>query len=211
MAEPTGIGRVFCIGRNYVEHAQELSNPLPERPVVFMKPAACLVPDGGQIRFPAHGAELHHEVELVVRIGRAGREIDESDALAWVDAVTVGVDLTLRDVQRDLKARGLPWEAAKAFEQSAPIGAFARYRPPLDLADLEFSCSVNGERRQSGNSAQMIFGVPTLIAWLSRIWTLAPGDLVFTGTPRGVGPLRPGDRLAAAAAGIGGFAWDVVA
>lgn len=210
MAESPAIGRVFCIGRNYAEHARELDNPLPARPVVFIKPATCLVPDGGQICFPTHGAELHHEVELVVRIGRAGRNIDEAEAPAWVDAVTVGVDLTLRDVQRELKAAGLPWEAAKAFEQSAPIGAFTPFRPPMDLADLSFSCSVNGQCRQTGNSAGMIFSIPVLIAALSRIWTLSPGDLIFTGTPAGVGLLQPGDHLVASADGIGSFVWDIV-
>jgi len=210
MAEPPGTDRVFCIGRNYAEHARELDNPLPTRPVVFIKPARCLVPDGGQIRFPRHGTELHHEVELVVRIGREGRDIDETEAPAWVDALTVGVDLTLRDVQRELKAAGLPWEAAKAFEQSAPIGAFTPFRPPMDLADLGFSCSVNGQRRQTGNSAGMIFSIAALIAALSRIWILSPGDLIFTGTPAGVGLLQAGDHLVASADGIGSFAWDIV-
>lgn len=205
------IGRIFCIGRNYAEHARELSNPLPARPVVFIKPATCVVAAGSRIRFPEHGRELHHEVELVVRIGREGHRIDPTEAPAWVDAVTVGVDLTLRDVQRELKTAGLPWEAAKAFDQSAPLGAFVPCQPPLDIADIDFSCSVNGQRRQVGNSAAMIFDIPTLIATLSKIWTLLPGDMIFTGTPAGVGPLRPGDHLVAEAGGIGRFAWDIVA
>jgi 2-keto-4-pentenoate hydratase/2-oxohepta-3-ene-1,7-dioic acid hydratase in catechol pathway len=205
------MGRVFCIGRNYAEHARELANPLPARPVVFLKPASSLVPAGGQVRFPTHGRELHHEVELVVRIGRAGHDVTESEAPAWVDAVTVGVDLTLRDLQKTLKAAGLPWEIAKSFDQSALIGEFVPLRPPLDLSDIDFRCSVNGAPRQAGNSGDMIFNVATVIAVLSEIWALVPGDLIFTGTPAGVGPLHPGDQIVATAEGIGSFAWDIVA
>jgi 5-carboxymethyl-2-hydroxymuconate isomerase len=211
VTESARIGRVFCIGRNYAEHARELANPVPARPVVFMKPASALVPAGERVRYPTHGRELHHEVELVVRIGRAGRDVPLAEAPAWVDALTVGIDLTLRDLQRELKAAGLPWEVAKSFEQSAPIGDFVPFGPPLDLHGIGFGCSVNGEQRQTGNSADMLFSIPTLIAWLSRIWTLTPGDLIFTGTPAGVGALHPGDRIVATAEGIGSFAWDIVA
>ena len=201
--------RVFCIGRNYAEHARELDNPVPATPVVFMKPAACLVPPGNPIRFPPHGEDLQHEVEIVVRVGDGGANVTEAEALGRLDAITVGFDLTLRDVQQRLKAKGLPWEQAKAFEGAAPVGAFV----PIDRADpadLHFHCNVAGERRQSGHTADMLFPIARLVAHLSTIWTLAPGDLIYTGTPPGVGPVRPGDRLVAAAEGIGEFAWDVL-
>jgi 2-keto-4-pentenoate hydratase/2-oxohepta-3-ene-1,7-dioic acid hydratase in catechol pathway len=201
--------RVFCIGRNYADHAKELNNPVPAAPVVFMKPAACLVPPGDPIRFPPHGEDLQHEVEIVVRIGDGGTDVTEAEALGRLDAITVGFDLTLRDVQQRLKAKGLPWEQAKAFEGAAPLGEFV----PLDRvdpADLHFHCDIGGERRQSGHTADMLFPIPRLVAHLSAIWTLAPGDLIYTGTPAGVGPVRPGDRLMAAAEGIGEFTWDVL-
>ncbi len=200
--------RVFCIGRNYAEHARELSNLVPTSPVVFMKPAACLVPPGESIRFPPHGEDLQHEVEIVVRIGDGGADIPEDEALGRLDAITVGFDLTLRDVQQALKAKGLPWEKAKAFEASAPLGEWA----PADAVDptaTKFRCYVGETLRQEGDTREMLFPAPELLAYLSSIWTLAPGDLVFTGTPAGVGPVLPGDRLTAEADGIGRFAWDV--
>jgi 2-keto-4-pentenoate hydratase/2-oxohepta-3-ene-1,7-dioic acid hydratase in catechol pathway len=202
--------RVFCIGRNYAEHARELNNPMPAEPVVFMKPATSLVPPGQPLSFPAHGGELHHEVEVVVRIGRGGRLIDPAAAMDHVDAVTVGFDLTLRDVQQALKAKGLPWEKAKAFEGSAPLGDWVD-AASVDAHAIAFRGYVGGDLRQQGNTRDMLFPVPRLLAYLSTIWTLAPGDLVYTGTPAGVGPVLPGERLVAEADGIGRFAWDVTA
>ena len=155
----SGSARLFCIGRNYVEHVRELANPLPRAPVIFMKPPSCLVAPGEPIHFPRHGRELHHEAELVVRIGRAGRVGAPQQAPDFVDSITLGLDLTLRDVQQRLKQNGLPWEAAKAFDQSAPLGSFIDYQPSIDLCDIRFRCSVNGEQRQAGHTRNMIFPV----------------------------------------------------
>ena len=202
--------RIFCIGRNYAEHIQELSNTVPEKPVVFIKPASCLVKPGEKIHFPKHGEELHHEVEIVVKIGSEGRVVREEEALSFVSAVTVGLDLTLRDVQADLKKKGLPWEIAKAFEQSAPIGSFVPYNKSIDLNNISFGCKVNGIERQRGNSRDMIFSISRLLVELSKIWMLRPGDLLFTGTPSGVGPLKVGDSIEIKSNLTGSFSWSIV-
>ena len=207
----SNIARVFCIGRNYAEHVHELSNKLPPKPVVFIKPASCLVGPGEEIHFPKHGSELHHEVEIVVRVGREGRVSTEEEALSFISSITVGLDLTLRDVQKDLKQKGLPWEIAKAFEQSAPIGDFIPYDQSLDLKDISFGCKVNGIERQRGNTGDMIFGIGQLIVELSKIWVLRPGDLIYTGTPSGVGPLKIGDSIEIESDPIGSFSWSIVA
>lgn len=196
--------RVFCIGLNYADHVREMGNRPPREPVVFMKPRESLVPAGSVIPFPGHGEELHHEAEIVLAL--SGKM-----SLGWdgVLGVGLGLDLTLRDVQARLRSAGLPWEAAKAFEGSAPLGGFVR---PQDLADRDavgFECRVNGELRQTGNTSDLVFDVPALVAALSRVWRLRPGDLVYTGTPAGVGPLRPGDRIEVAGEEIGTFAWEI--
>ena len=202
--------RLFCIGRNYVAHARELSSKLPSAPVVFMKPGTCLVAPGEPVRFPAHGTELHHEVELVVRIGKQGKNIQPKQALSCISAWSVGLDLTLRDVQDMLKDRGLPWEVSKAFDQSAPVGEFVPYNDQVDLQSIGLECRVNGQIRQQGNTRDMIFPVPQLISHLSCIWTLFPGDLIYTGTPAGVGPLLPGETIEITGDSIGPYAWKMV-
>ena len=204
------VARVFCIGRNYVEHVRELSNVLPTKPVVFIKPASCLVGPGEKIHFPKHGNELHHEVEIVVKVGREGRAQTEEEALSFISALTVGLDLTLRDVQGELKKKGLPWEIAKAFEQSAPVGDFIPYDESLDLKDVSFGCRVNGIERQRGNTGKMIFSIERLLVELSRIWLLRPGDLIYTGTPSGVGPLTIGDTIEIYSDPTGSFSWSIV-
>jgi len=203
--------RIFCIGQNYVAHIRELGNPMPERPVIFMRPPSCLVAPGVAVHFPRHGRELHYEVEVVVRIGKAGRDIDERDALAHIDALTLGADLTLRDLQIAAKQQGLPWDQAKAFDQSAPLGELLAYDPAsIDLDNLDFRCRINGELRQHGNTSDMLFGFRRLIAELSSIWTLRPGDLIYSGTPSGVGPLGIGDRIEVENDRIGTFGWTIV-
>ena len=202
--------RIFCIGRNYVEHVQELSNTVPTKPVVFIKPVSCLVRPGEKIHFPKHGRELHHEVEIVVKIGSEGRVVREEEALSFVSDITVGLDLTLRDVQADLKKKGLPWEIAKAFDQSAPIGDFVPYNQSIDLNNISFVCKVNGIERQKGNSRDMIFSIPRLLVELSKIWVIRPGDLIFTGTPSGVGPLTIGDTIEIESDLNGPFSWSIV-
>jgi 2-keto-4-pentenoate hydratase/2-oxohepta-3-ene-1,7-dioic acid hydratase in catechol pathway len=202
--------RVFCIGRNYVEHVQELSNTIPEKPVIFIKPATCLIGPREKIHFPKHGKELHHEVEIVVKVSSEGRVVREEEALSYVSGVSVGLDLTLRDVQTDLKKKGLPWEIAKAFEQSAPIGDFVPYDKSVDLNNISFGCRVNGIEKQRGNSRDMIFSIPKLLVELSKIWVLRPGDLLFTGTPSGVGPLKVGDSIEIKSNLTGSFSWSIV-
>lgn len=197
-------GRVFCVGLNYAAHVREMGNRLPSEPVVFMKPRESLVPAGSTIPHPAHGDDLHHEAEMVLAVG-------EPEAAGWaaVAGVGLGLDLTLRDVQARLKGAGMPWEAAKAFEGSAPLGGFVR---PQDLADpdaVRFECRVNGDLRQVGETADLVFGVPALLRALSRIWRLRRGDLVYTGTPAGVGPVHPGDRIEVSCDEIGAFAWQI--
>ncbi len=202
--------RIFCIGRNYADHARELGNapPPPEGPpVVFMKPATSLIPPGNDVPWPRHGRELHHETEVVLRIGRTGSPADEEEALAFIDGISLGFDLTLRDVQARLKAEGLPWEMAKSFEGSALCGAFV----DVPWQRIAFTGSVNGDVRQSGDTDDMIFSAPRLVVELGKVWTLRPGDIVFTGTPAGVGPLAPGDGLVAESPLLGRFAWRMVA
>jgi acylpyruvate hydrolase len=203
--------RVFCIGQNYVAHIQELGNPMPGSPVIFMRPLSSLAAVGEEIHFPRHGQLLHYEVEVVVRIGQSGRDICETEALSYVDAVTLGVDLTLRDLQVEAKQNGLPWDAAKAFDQSAPLGDFLPYDPTMmDLRNLAFRCRINGQLRQDGNTDDMLFSVERLIAELSNIWTLRPGDMIFTGTPSGVGALSTGDVIEVENDQIGCFRWTMV-
>jgi 2-keto-4-pentenoate hydratase/2-oxohepta-3-ene-1,7-dioic acid hydratase in catechol pathway len=211
MATGTHTARIFCIGQNYVAHIRELSNPMPQKPVIFMRPLSCLVAPGDPVHFPKHGKQLHYEVEVVVRIGKQGRDIDERDALSHIDALTLGADLTLRDLQIEAKQNGLPWDQAKAFEQSAPLGEFLDYDPvSIDLNNLNFRCRINGELRQDGNTNDMLFGFERLIAELSSIWTLRPGDMIYTGTPSGVGPLKIGDVIEVENDQIGTFSWTII-
>jgi len=211
MVSGTNIPRVFCIGQNYIAHIQELNNPMPEKPVVFMRPLSCLVSPGEEIRFPKHGSLLHYEVEVVVRIGKQGQNIEQQEALSYIDAVTLGADLTLRDLQVEAKQKGLPWEQAKSFEQSSPLGKFLPYDPAsLNLKDLSFICRINGEVRQDGNTDDMLFSFDRLISDLSKIWILRPGDMIYTGTPSGVGPLQIGDLIEVENEQIGSFAWTII-
>ena len=202
--------RIFCIGKNYDEHVKELGGKTPEEPVVFMKPVSSIVAPGESLFMPRHGNLLHHEVEVVLLIGREGQDIPQANALSFVAGVSLGLDLTLRDVQVQLKKAGLPWELSKSFEQSAPLGLFKAYHPgSIDLENLSFTCSVNGELRQQGNTRDMLFPIKSLIHMLSGWWTLRPGDIVFTGTPSGVGPLKAGDRVDIESPGTGFFSWTL--
>ena len=202
--------RIFCIGKNYDEHVKELGGKTPEEPVVFMKPVSSIVAPGESLFMPRHGNLLHHEVEVVLLIGREGQDIPQANALSFIAGVSLGLDLTLRDVQVQLKKAGLPWELSKSFEQSAPLGLFKAYHPgSIDLENLSFTCSVNGELRQQGNTRDMLFPIKSLIHMLSGWWTLRSGDIVFTGTPSGVGPLKAGDRVDIESPGTGLFSWTL--
>lgn len=187
--------RIFCVGMNYMDHIKELDSKKPSNPVIFMKPDSCLVAPGKKLRFPSHGSNLHFESELVVLIGKKGRAESKEKALEFIAGLGVGFDLTLRDVQNNLKNAGHPWEVCKAFDDSSPIGGFVPYNKEMNLENIEFSGYVNGHLKQAGNSGQMIYPIRDLIVYLSTIWTLAPGDLIYTGTPPGVGPLKKSDRI----------------
>ena len=198
--------RIFCIGKNYDKHIKELGGKqVPDEPVVFMKPL-CSIVAPGNICPPPYGNVLHHEVEVVLLIGKGGKNIPEPQALTHISDITLGLDLTLRDIQKKLKLKGLPWERAKSFEESAPLGIFKKYQD-MDLGNLPFSCFVNGDLRQEGNTGEMIFPVAKLIHILSGWWTLKPGDIIYTGTPAGVGPLQPGDRIVVESPKIGSLSW----
>lgn len=201
--------RIFCIGKNYAEHVKELGgDKLPMEPVVFMKPVTSIVPPGEILSVPRHGNLLHHEVEVVLLIGKEGCDISETDSLSHISGVTIGLDLTLRDVQGHLKKSGLPWELSKSFEQSAPLGNFKAYdQNSIDLENLSFTCTVNGELRQQGNTRDMIFPVRSLIHSLSKWWALKPGDIIFTGTPAGVGALIAEDQVEIESSVTGEFSW----
>lgn len=202
--------RIFCIGRNYAEHANELGSEIPKSPVVFIKPISCLVDAGEKVKYPKHGNNLHHEIELVIRIGKTGQPEKLEDAFSFIDAFTIGLDLTLRDIQNKLKDKGLPWEMSKAFEQSAPIGKFVKYDNPDQLHNFTFRCFVNNIKCQEGNSNDMIFSVERLIFELGKIWVLQPGDLIYTGTPSGVGSLNIGDTVIIENEITGSFSWAII-
>ena len=203
-------GRVFCIGMNYAEHVKELKNTPPDSPVIFMKPSSSLIKTGCHVPFPSHGSDLHFEAELVVMIGKGGRPADESEARFFVEALSLGLDLTLRDVQTRLRQSGHPWEISKAFDCSAPVGDFVPFDDSFDLRHITFTCRVNGELRQSGDSADMIFPVERLIYEIGKVWEFKRGDLIYTGTPSGVGSLQKGDTMLLSGKGIGSFSWQIV-
>lgn len=188
---------LFCIGRNYAEHAKELNNPIPDRPVVFTKPLTTLVGDGGTVVLPSVTRDVHHEVELVVAIGTGGKNIPIETALEHVAGYAIGLDMTARDIQSDLKAKSHPWDLAKGLDTFAPLGNFVPAASIPDPTTLSLELTVNGEPRQAGTTADMLTPVAGLIHFLSGYFTLTPGDLIFTGTPAGVGPVQDGDVLVA--------------
>lgn len=205
-----GTPRIFCIGRNYAKHIEELNNTLPGAEcVIFMKPASSLVAPNEAIRLPVGVGEIHHEAELVVEIGLGGRDIRPEAAREHIRAIGLGLDLTLRDVQTELKNSGEPWERAKAFDASAPLGPMVSLTETMDLSDLHFELAVDGELRQSGHTAHMLVGVADLIAVVSRTWALLPGDLIYTGTPEGVGPVHPGQHLKLSGPGLASAEWTL--
>ena len=201
------VQRIFCIGRNYAEHIKELGNTPDQAFVLFMKPPSCLVPPGKTLTLPRGRGGVHHEAELVVALTGGGADIPEAQALSHISHITLGLDLTLRDLQSELKKKGWPWELAKAFDQAAPLGDWAPYRQQ-DLQALEFTFHVNGALRQHARTSDMLFSVARQIHILSRTWALQDGDIIYTGTPSGVGPLVPGDRLLLESEGIGRFEWN---
>lgn len=200
------VRRIYCVGRNYAEHAREMGFTGREPPFFFMKPGDACVPVApaavANLPYPSLTQDLHPEVELVVAIGRGGRNIDPAQALAHVLGLAVGLDMTRRDLQAELKKQGRPWCIAKGFDASAPIGQITPLADAGDWMQSQITLQVNGQRRQHGRIADMIWTVPEILAQLSAAWTLQPGDLVFTGTPAGVAAVHRGDRLEAMVTGL---------
>lgn len=198
------VRRIYCVGRNYADHVREMGgDPQAQAPIFFMKPPDAVVTAVGALPFPGDTEALHHEVELVVAIGRGGRDIPASQADSHVFGYAVGIDLTKRDRQAEAKQAGQPWERAKAFDRSAPISPIRPRRRVETVERGRIWLAVNGEMRQAADLSNLIWPVPEIIAQLSTLWTLAPGDLIFTGTPEGVGPLLAGDMVTAAIEDIG--------
>lgn len=186
--------KIFCVGRNYSEHAKELGNAVPENPVIFSKPDTALLREGEPFYLPDFSKDIHHEAELVIRICKTGKKIQEKFARSYFKEIGFGIDFTARDLQSALKEKGLPWELAKGFDGSAPLGNFMNIEA-TDLRDISFSLTKNGELVQSGNSSNMIFSFEKIVSFISHYFTLKTGDLIYTGTPAGVGPVRIGDKL----------------
>jgi len=191
------IGNIFCIGRNYVEHAHELKSEVPDKPMVFLKPTSSVIFNGDLIRLPQQSQNVHHEVELVVALGKGGKYIAESEALSYVAGYAIGIDVTARDIQQKAKDKSHPWTVAKGFDTFAPLSSFIPAEDIEDPQNLDLKITVNDKVRQSDNTLLMIFPVAELISYLSGIFRLQPGDLIFTGTPKGVSPIVPGDRIEA--------------
>ena len=187
--------KIFCIGRNYVAHAKELGNEVPDEPVVFMKPKSALLQPHTPFYYPEFTNELHYECELVLRISKNGKYIQEKFASKYYDAVTTGIDFTARDIQNDLKAKGLPWEKAKAWDNSAAIGKWIQFTAIKNKKDITFCLYKNIELVQQSNANLMIHDFDSIVAYISNYFSVNIGDLVFTGTPAGVGELVVGDEL----------------
>ena len=197
------VRRLFCIGQNYAAHAREMgADPERKPPFFFTAWAETIVPDGSVIAYPPVTADYHHEVELVVAIGAPGRDVDPSDALSLVHGYAVGLDMTRRDLQAEAKAAGRPWDVAKNVEASKPLGPI-HPADGFDPSSGAITLSVNGQPRQSGDLSDQIWAVPDIIAHVSRFYRLEPGDLIYTGTPAGVGPVVPGDTMVASIEGLG--------
>lgn len=187
--------KIICIGRNYLAHVKELDNALPTEPMFFMKPDTALLPAGEPFPYPDFSKKVHYETELVLRICKTGKSIDKETASEYYDAITVGIDFTARDLQSECKAKGHPWEIAKSFDYSAPVGEFVKISGLRNPDDIAFGMKLNGEWVQQGHSRDMIFDFNTIVSYVSRFVTLNPGDYIFTGTPQGVGEVHIGDKL----------------
>jgi 2-keto-4-pentenoate hydratase/2-oxohepta-3-ene-1,7-dioic acid hydratase in catechol pathway len=187
--------KIFCVGRNYADHAKELGNTVPDEPVIFMKPKSALLQPQTPFYYPEFSNELHYEIELVLRICKNGKYIPERQASKYYNAITVGIDFTARDIQAELKKKGLPWEKAKAWDNSAVVGTWKDVSPEMLKKPINFELKNNGEQVQIGVSKDMIFTFDELVAHISNFFSLNIGDLVFTGTPAGVGECVVGDRL----------------
>jgi 2-keto-4-pentenoate hydratase/2-oxohepta-3-ene-1,7-dioic acid hydratase in catechol pathway len=197
------VGKVVCLARNYVDHIRELGNAVPDAPVLFIKPATSIIGNGGQVVIPPTSRDCHHEVELAVLIGRTVKNVAPETAMDCVAGYGVGIDLTLRDVQAALKAKGLPWEAAKGFDTACPLSDFVPAAQVADPHALPIRFSIDGVVKQDATTALMMRKLPEIISFASRLFTLEAGDVILTGTPAGVGPVASGQRLVGEIAGVG--------
>ena len=189
------VGKIVCLGRNYLDHIRELGNKVPDRAVIFCKPASSILPDGGQIELPPYTNDCHHELELAVLVGKPGKNISANDAMQHVAGYAVALDLTLRDLQSELKEKGLPWEIAKGFDTSCPLSDFVPAAQVENPNAIRLTLKVNGELRQDGTTAQMMRSIEEIIAEISQFYTLEEGDIILTGTPSGVSRIGSGDEL----------------
>jgi 2-keto-4-pentenoate hydratase/2-oxohepta-3-ene-1,7-dioic acid hydratase in catechol pathway len=187
--------KIICVGRNYADHAKELKNDVPTEPVIFMKPKGAILLPWKPLYYPEFTDDLQYECEMVVKVCKNGKYVQEKFASKYYDQVTLGIDFTARDLQREQQKKGLPWEIAKAFDCSAAVGEFAPINEANNVRNLGFQLKKNGEVVQDGNSSQMLFSVDRIIAYVSQYFTINIGDLIFTGTPAGVGSVSPGDLL----------------
>ncbi len=187
--------KIFCIGRNYIEHAKELNNPLPEKPVFFLKPDTAMVIRNRPFFYPEFSNDIHYETELVIKISKNGKYISEKFAHTYYNEIGLGIDFTARDLQQECKQKGLPWEVAKGFDQSAPVSKWIQLSELKNRSNIHFHLDLNGKTVQNGDSGDMIFSFDKIIVYISKFITLKMGDLIFTGTPAGVGPVKIGDHL----------------
>jgi len=189
--------KIFCVGQNYAEHVKEFGGQIPSQPVIFSKPETAVLRNGEPFYYPDFSKEIDYETELVIKINKEGKYLDPKFAPKYYDEIALGIDLTARDLQRELKAKGQPWDISKGFNGSAPLSNFVPLSKFADVQNLNFHLHINGVQKQKGNSSDMIFKVNELIAYISKFFLLKKGDLIFTGTPVGVGPVHIGDKLEA--------------
>lgn len=197
------VGKIVCLGRNYLDHIRELKNEVPDAPVIFCKPASSLLAEGGQILIPHYSNDCHHELELALLIGKSGKNIPKNEALDHIAGYAVALDLTLRDLQATQKEKGLPWEIAKGFDTSCPLSEFIAAEAIKNPDNLELTLKVNGEVRQYGNTNMMMRSVATIVNQISSYYTLETGDIILTGTPAGVGRIVSGDQLEGSISQVG--------
>lgn len=202
--------KIVALAKNYAEHAKEMESDVPEKPVFFLKPPSALIGPNSMILLPRMSKRVDHEVELAVIIGKRAKNVPAKKAMDYVLGYTVLLDITARDIQAEARKKGLPWTIAKGFDTFAPVGPSVVDKRELDPSDLEIGLKVNGEVRQLGRTSEMVFKIPELIEYISSVMTLEPGDIIATGTPAGVGPLRHGDKVEAWIEGIGTLEEDVI-
>lgn len=196
------IGKILCLGRNYAEHIRELGNPTPESPLIFLKPASSVIGEGEEIVIPPYSNDCHHEAELALLIGRKGKDLPVERAMEYVAGYGVAIDVTLRDVQGELKRKGLPWEISKGFDTACPLSDFVEAANVTDPQNLTIRLMVNGEMRQDGNTSMMIHPIPVIISYMSGRFTLDAGDVILTGTPPGVSRIVSRDQILAEIPGV---------